>query len=194
MLRKIVLAAAITTVCATGALAQIAGKWTNGSVGAVQYQNRVTGSTKPGRGSVFSYKFNATGTYEFIGYMEVSMYNCTTTLFNQITGRYKLAEETLKLTPSRDFWKSTNSCAASSNKEQTKTPTNMEYQVRLTEDEYGNSLLCLADGEGETCYKRDEDQAVISRRSGSSRVGITRQELPYLPAEEDNRGDADDSP
>ena len=157
LIRKSLFTAIILGACAAGAFGQIAGKWTNGSVGAVQYQNRVTGATKPGRGSVFTYKFNANGTYEFIGYMEVSMYSCTTTLFNQITGRYKLADSSLELDPSRDFWKSTNSCAASSNKEQTKTPTKKQYEVRLTEDEYGNSLLCLADADGETCYKRDDE-------------------------------------
>lgn len=135
----------------------MAGTWTNGTVGAVQYQNRVTGATKPGRGSIFTYKFHANGTYEFTGYMEVTMYSCTTTLFNQITGRYKVSDGTVALDPSRDFWKNTNSCAASGNKQQTKTPTKKSYEFRVTEDEYGSELLCLADADGETCYKREKN-------------------------------------
>ncbi len=106
---------------AYGQSSDIVGEWKNGSVGMIQYQNRTTGSTKPGRGSIFTYRFLANGTYEFVGYMETTMYTCTTTLFNQITGKYRTDGSTLLLDPSRDFWKNTKSCAASSNKQQTKT-------------------------------------------------------------------------
>jgi hypothetical protein len=97
--------AVVFSTAATGSFGQVAGTWTNGTIGAVQYQNRVTGATKPGRGSIFTYKFHANGTYEFIGYMEVSMYSCTTTLFsegNQITRRYKVSEGTIALDPTRN--------------------------------------------------------------------------------------------
>src|SRR5688500_455825 len=104
---------AVQAYSAFGQTDSIVGNWKNGSVGTISYQNRVTGSTKPGRGSLFTYKFLANGTYEYIGYMEITMYNCTTTLFNQITGKYNVDGTTISLNPSRDFWKNTNSCAAS---------------------------------------------------------------------------------
>lgn len=138
-----------------GQASGIEGYWKNGGVGTIQYQNRTTGSTKPGRGSLFTYKFTRDGNYEFIGYMESTMYNCTTTLFNQITGKYSVTGSTISLNPTRDSWKSTNSCSASANKQQTKTPTKKELEFRVKEDEYGNELLCLNDGSGETCYKKD---------------------------------------
>ena len=47
---------------------EIVGSWKNGSDGMSQYQNRTTGATKPGRGSIFTYKFNPNGAYEFVGY------------------------------------------------------------------------------------------------------------------------------
>ena len=134
---------------------ELVGSWKNGSVGMISYQNRVTGATKPGRGSIFTYKFNPNGTYEFIGYMEVTMYNCTTTLFNQITGKYSVTGSTVDLIPSRDFWKNTNSCAASSNKEQTKTPTRKSLTFDRRQDEYGKQLLCLTEGGSETCYRQE---------------------------------------
>ncbi len=141
---------------AFGQASDIVGSWKNGSVGMISYQNRVTGATKPGRGSIFSYKFNPNGTYEFVGYMEVTMYNCTTTLFNNITGRYSVNGSTISLDPSRDFWKNTNSCAASSNKETTKAPTRKTLQFERREDEYGKQLLCIAEaGAAETCYRRE---------------------------------------
>lgn len=131
------------------------GSWKNGSVGTISYQNRITRATKPGRGSVFTYKFNANGSYEFVGYMETTMYNCTTTLFNQITGSYSVNGSTISLNPSRDFWKSTNSCAASGNKQQTKAPIRKSLEFQIKNDDYGSQLLCLTEGASETCYKRE---------------------------------------
>ena len=157
-IRVIVLAAVLVFVqTAFGQGTAVAGYWKNGSVGAIQYKDRATGSTKPGRGSLFTYKFNANGTYEFIGYMETTMYNCTTTLFNQITGRYTVTDGRIDLAPAKDLWKSTNSCAASGNRQQTKTPVKQSYEFRISQDEYGNEQLCLADSKGETCYRREKE-------------------------------------
>lgn len=148
---------AVQAYSAYGQSSEIAGYWKTGSVGSIQYQNRVTGATKSGRGSLFTYKFLPNGNYEFIGYMETTMYNCTTTLFNQITGKYSVNGSTISLNPSRDFWKNTNSCASSSNKQQTKTPTKKSLDFQTKEDEYGNELLCLSDGGSETCYRREKE-------------------------------------
>ncbi len=150
----------LVIVQAYSALAQsseVTGYWTNGSVGSIQYQNRTTGATKPGRGSHFSYRFNPNGTYTFVGYMETTMYNCTTTLFNQVDGKYTVDGWTIYLNPSRDFWKSGNTCAASGNKEQTKTPTRKSAEFTVKEDDYGSTLLCLNEGSGETCFKREKE-------------------------------------
>ena len=146
---------AVQAYSAFGQASELTGSWKNGSVGTISYQNRVTGSTKPGRGSIFSYKFNPNGTYEFVGYMEVTMYNCTTTLFNNITGRYSVEGSTVHLNPSRDFWKNTNSCAASGNKQTTKAPTRKTLQFERRSDEYGGQLLCLSEGGSETCYRKE---------------------------------------
>ena len=135
----------------------ILGYWKTGSVGSIQYQNRVTGATKSGRGSLFWYKFHANGTYEFVGYMETTMYHCTTTLFNEIKGRYTVDGSTINLNPTRDFWKNTNSCAASANKETTKTPTKKSLSFETRNDEYGQELLCVNEGTGETCYRKEKE-------------------------------------
>ncbi len=136
---------------------ELIGSWKNGSVGAISYQNRVTGSVKPGRGSLFTYKFLPGGTYEFIGYMEVTMYNCTTTLFNDVKGRYSVNGSTITLSPNRDFWKNTNSCAASGNKTQLKTPKKETVQFEFKNNEYGQRELCITTDTGETCYRRNEN-------------------------------------
>jgi hypothetical protein len=135
----------------------VTGYWKTGSIGLLQYQNQTTGATKSNRGSLFTYKFLPNGSYEFIGYMESTMYNCTTTLFNEIKGKYTVDGSTISLSPSRDFWKSTNSCTASANKTQTKTPVKKSLEFRHKEDEYGKLFLCLTDGEAETCYRQEKE-------------------------------------
>lgn len=136
----------------------VIGEWKNGSIGSIQYKDRVTGSTTPGRGSTFTYKFLANGSYEFVGYMQTTMYNCTTTLFNQITGKYSVVGSTIHLNPARDFWKSTNSCAASGNRQQTKTPVKKSLTYEIREDEYGAELLCLTEENNETCFRRKSEK------------------------------------
>lgn len=148
---------AVQAFSAFGQTQDLVGSWKNGSVGMIQYQNRTTGATKPGRGSIFTYKFNANGTYEFVGYMEATMYNCTTTLFNQIAGRYAVEGSTITLSPSKDFWKSTNSCAASANKQQNKTPVKKTAEFEIRKDEYGKTHLCLNEGSGESCYRKENE-------------------------------------
>lgn len=135
----------------------VLGYWKTGSVGSLGYKNTTTGAVKSNRGSLFSYKFLPNGNYEFIGYIESTMYNCTTTLFNDIKGKYTVNGSTIKLAPSRDFWKSTNSCAASGNKEQTKTPTKISLQFRHQTDEYGKQFICLDEGKGENCYRKEKE-------------------------------------
>ena len=114
---------AVQAYSAFGQSASMVGTWKDGSVGSVQYQNQVTGATRNGRSHIFGYKFLPNGEYTFIGYMEINMYSCTTTIFNQITGKYSVEGSTINLNAARDYWKSTNSCAASGNKETTKAPT-----------------------------------------------------------------------
>ena len=140
-----------------GQASEIVGKWDNGNVGLIQYQNQVTGAVRNGRSSYFAYKFLANGNYEFIGLMEFNMYNCTTSYFNQVTGKYTVDGNSISLNPNRDFWKSTNSCAASGNKEVNKTPTPKTVEFQRKTDDYGNQLLCLTSTDGETCYKKSKE-------------------------------------
>lgn len=157
---KIVTLSFLSILLAGAVFAQsdpVVGEWKNGSVGSVQYKDRVTGSTTPGRGSVFTYRFLPNGNYEFTGYMQSTMYNCTTTLFNQITGRYTVVGSEIQLSPARDLWKSTNSCTASGNRQQTKEPVKKSLNFELRTDEYGAELLCLSENGSETCFRKAVD-------------------------------------
>ena len=134
----------------------VVGYWKTGGVGTINEVNTVTGQTKNRRGTTFSYNFAADGTYTFVGYMESTMFGCTTSLFNEINGRYTVEGSTIFLNPSRDFWKNTYSCFPNSNKSQTKIPTKKSLEFGFKTDQYGKNFICLNDAGVETCYRREQ--------------------------------------
>lgn len=135
---------------------EIIGSWSDSNVGATNYQNQTTGALKNGRGSSFTYKFNGNGTFEYIGYMEVTTYNCTTTLFNHKTGKYTVEGSTVTFKPAKDHWKNTNSCAASGNSEKDKTPEIETAEWTVRTDDNGKLVLILDKGKGEMAFRREE--------------------------------------
>jgi hypothetical protein len=135
---------------------EIVGEWHNGSVSMLQEKNTVTGRTTPSNGSTFTYKFFADGRFEFIGYMKSTMYGCTTDLFNDKRGKVEIDGDRITLVPTKNYWKNTYSCAPASNKEKNHTLEKETYTWRTKEDDYGKTLVCLANAKGETCYRREE--------------------------------------
>jgi hypothetical protein len=135
----------------------VVGNWKTGGLGMINEVNTTTGQTKNNRGTTFSYKFAADGTYTFVGYMESTMFGCTTALFNEINGRYTVDGSTINLSPSRDFWRNTYSCFPNQNKSQTKTPTEKSLEFGFKTDEYGKDFICLNDAGVETCYRREKE-------------------------------------
>jgi hypothetical protein len=148
-------------IVAAGATAfaqdSVVGSWKTGGLGMINEVNTVTGQTKNNRGNMFSYQFAADGTYTFVGYMESTMFGCTTSLFNEINGRYTVDGSTINLNPSRDFWKNMYSCYPNSNKSQSKTPTKKSLSFGFKTDEYGKDYICLSDAGAETCYRREKE-------------------------------------
>ena len=139
------------------AQSSVIGYWKTGGVGTINEVNTVTGQTKNRRGQMFSYTFAADGTYTFVGYMESTMFGCTTSLFNEINGRYLVDGSTIFLNPSRDFWKNMYSCFPNSNRAQTKSPTKKSLEFGFKTDEYGKDFICLNDAGVETCYRREKE-------------------------------------
>ena len=135
----------------------VVGYWQTGGVGTINEVNTVTGQTKNRRGQMFSYNFAADGTYTFVGYMESTMFGCTTSLFNEINGRYMVDGTTIFLNPSRDLWRNMYSCFPNSNRSQMKTPTKKSLEFGFKTDEYGKNFICLNDAGVETCYRREEE-------------------------------------
>lgn len=134
---------------------ELVGSWRSSEVGLIGYQNTVTGSTRPGRGTTAQYRFLPGGRYEYNGYLETTVYNCTTTLFNPVAGTYRVEGGRLSLRPETSRWQQRNSCAPSANKEQPGKLDPAAYAWRVSE-EGGVRRLCLSSSEGgEVCYRRE---------------------------------------
>ena len=136
--------------------AELVGEWHNGRISMLQERNTVTGSTTPGNGSTFTYKFSADGRFEFVGLMQSTMYGCTTRLFNQKAGKVEVEGSQITFIPGKNFWRNTYSCSPQSNKERNYVLDRETYQWRTTTDEYGKEFVCLANAKGETCFRREE--------------------------------------
>lgn len=141
---------------AAGGEGGLAGSWRSSEIGMIGYQNSVTGATRPGRGTTMQYRFLPGGRYEYNGYLETTMYNCTTTLFNPAAGTYRVEGDRLTLVPRTSKWQQRNNCAASMNKELPGKLDPETYTFRFS-DEAGGRRLCLTSAKGnEVCYRADE--------------------------------------
>jgi hypothetical protein len=138
-----------------GGGASLVGSWRSSELGMISYQNSVTGATRPGRGTTMQYKFLPGGRYEYNGYLETTMYNCTTTLFNPAAGTYRVEGDRLTLTPKTSKWQQRNNCASSMNKELPGKLDPETYTFRFS-NEAGGRRLCLTGAKGgEVCYRAE---------------------------------------
>ena len=138
-----------------GDAAALLGAWRSSELGMISYQNSVTGATRPGRGTTMQYKFLPGGRFEYNGYMETTMYNCTTTLFNPAAGAYRVEGDRLTLVPKTSKWQQRNNCASSMNKELPGKLDPETYTFRFS-NEAGGRRLCLTNAKGgEVCYRAE---------------------------------------
>ena len=137
--------------------ADLAGTWRTGGMSMMADRNTVTGATTPSNGNAMKYVFGTDGRFTFIGYLQSTMYGCTTALFNDKQGKYEVSGNRLTLIPSKNFWRNTNSCSPSSTKERNYTLDRETYELSTKTDEYGKLFICLANEKGETCYRKSDD-------------------------------------
>ncbi|MBV8859407.1 MAG: hypothetical protein JOZ02_20915 [Acidobacteria bacterium] len=139
-----------------GDAASLLGSWRSSEIGMTSYQNTITGASRPGHGLTVQYKFLPGGRFEYNGYMETTMYNCTTTLFNPVAGTYSVEGSRLTIVPQTSKWQQTNNCASSVNKEQPGKLDPETYAFRFS-NEQGGRRLCLASSKGnEVCYRAEQ--------------------------------------
>lgn len=138
-----------------GDKAALLGAWRSSELGMISYQDSVTGASRPGRGTTMQYKFLPGGRFEYNGYLETTMYNCTTTLFNPVAGTYSVEGDRLTITPKTSKWQQTNNCASSMNKTQPGKLDPETYTFRFS-NEQGGRRLCLTSSKGnEVCYRAE---------------------------------------
>ncbi len=127
----------------------LVGEWSTGSVSSIQYKDRATGSYAPPSGNTMTYKFHPDGTYEQSGLMQFSMYNCTSSYFLSMTGRYELNGDMLKLVPTDGTFDSKGNCGGQTGRR----PANKaiaEMRVRVSGGE-----MAMIDRDGkQSIYRR----------------------------------------
>lgn len=133
----------------------LVGTWSNGST-SMNVEKYTDGTSAFRNGSTYKYVFHPDGRFEFIGLMASTMYGCTTTLFNDKRGQYQISGSQITLVPSKNFWRNQYSCAPNSNKERDYVLERETYDFRTKTDEYGKTLVCLANAKGEACYRRED--------------------------------------
>ncbi len=138
--------------------ADITGTWATGGMSMMADRNTVTGATTPSNGNTQKYQFTADGRFAFVGYLQSTMYGCTTALFNDKQGRYELSGSEITLIPTKNFWRNSNSCSPASTKERNYTLERETFDLSSNTDEYGKRYICLSNAKGETCYRREERQ------------------------------------
>jgi hypothetical protein len=143
------------TAAPAGDASSLLGSWRSSELGMISYQNTITGASRPGRGTTMQYKFLPGGRFEYNGYLETTMYNCTTTLFNPVAGSYSIEGNRLTIVPKTSKWQQTNNCASSMNKTQSGKLDTETYTFRFA-DEQGSRRLCLTSSKGnEVCYRAE---------------------------------------
>jgi len=134
---------------------ELVGGWYTGSVSAIDYYDPTTGSWAPPSGSGFAYTFYPDGTYEQSGLVQVTTYNCTSSLFGYFVGTVTVEGDVLTTYQNNGKVKHETNCGESS--ENPAEPEVSAFRWQIGPDEYGDETLWLTwpDGEVEE-YRRLE--------------------------------------
>ena len=136
--------------------AEMVGSWYEGSVSTIDYYDPGTGTWAPPSGSGFAYTFNADGTYEYSGILQVSTYGCTSTLFGYYTGTVTVEGNVLTTYQNGGKTKYETNCGTNSETAAEAEVTAFGWQIGP--DEYGEETLTLTWPDGETsAFRRWEE-------------------------------------
>ena len=150
----------VCSAAAQGSSALV-GKWFEGSASILAEQNQITGAITSRYGSTIGYTFESDGTFRYAGLIKSTMYNCTTTLWNDRRGSYSVSGDVITFRHTKDYWLNTNSCSKSSTKETNKPLVTTKFNFEIGERE-GRTWLCMREvGKTEQkdilCFPRTND-------------------------------------
>ncbi len=128
--------------------ASVVGEWYTGRVSSIQYQDRVTGAAAPTSGNNMTYRFKADGTYEQFGLMQFTYATCTNSYFMNLSGRWELQGDVLRVKPSAGTFDS-RTCGG----QPVRKPANLVesvWKVRVN----GNELTVTDEKGASSTYRR----------------------------------------
>jgi hypothetical protein len=135
-----------------GNISALAGKWVWGRSGSSTY---TTGGAYMGsNGSRHTYQFNANGTVEYTGIMNIMTGGCTMQVFKSAKGRANLNGNTLTINWAPAAFSRADSCSPSKDYKKTLPAETETFQVQFKSD-YGQRQLCLTSKE-ETCFSPEK--------------------------------------
>jgi len=121
----------------------LVGKWRSTKVGGVQYRSSTTGVIAPTNGSSFFYQFNADGTYQYNGLMQITTYGCTTSLYGNDSGRYHVSGDRLIVEPEKGTMRTQQNCGSTGNTEKPAKLDRRESIIHFETESNGNVMLVL---------------------------------------------------
>ena len=99
-------------------------------------------------------EFRNDGTYTFIGLMQTTVYNCTTSVFSQETGTYEMTGSEVSMHPQKNPYQMRYSCYPNSNKEAPGKLIERTYRYRVA----GGKLELMGAGDsGPQTFQRSAD-------------------------------------
>ncbi len=135
--------------------ADLAGVWSRSSFSTVDFVNRNTGSHAEPSGEHVEMKFSPDGAYT-VGYlMQSSLYNCTTHVFGEKKGVYKVSNTTLAMEDREYVLRSQDNCHASWNYEKHPPLRKYSYQWSLARTQQGIALVLRGPGGNPEVYLRE---------------------------------------
>ena len=134
-----------------GNLSAIVGKWVSGSSGSMT--KTTSGVYLGGNASRHTYQFNADGTVEYTGIMNMMTGGCRMQIFKSAKGRANLSGSTLTINWSPASFSRDDSCSPSKNYKKT-LPAEVETMQVNFETYYDDKQLCLTTTD-KTCFSRD---------------------------------------
>ena len=120
---------------------QIVGKWRETKGSAVQYADSRTGSLAPTNGSSFFYEFHPDGTYDYNGLMQVTMYSCSTQIFNTEGGKYRVQGDRIFFEVTKGVSKAQQTCGSNKYTEKPAELTTKESLVHFQTE--GNATVLV---------------------------------------------------
>lgn len=134
-----------------GNFSSIVGKWVSGSSGSMT--KTTSGVYLGGSGSRFTYQFNANGTVDFTGIMNVMTGGCRMQIFKSAKGKASLNGDTLTVNWSPAHFSRDDSCSPSKNYKKTLPAETETFKINF-ETYYDDKQLCLTSSD-KTCFSKD---------------------------------------